>query len=301
MTGDDPRTGRMMRQATYAAASLALVLSALKAGAWFATGSVAMLSSLVDSLLDGVASLVNLIAVRQALEPADAEHRFGHGKAEPLAALAQAAFIGGSGALILLEAVSRLIDPRPVAHPGIGIGVMLVAIAATFALIRFQAHVVRRSGSLAIGADRLHYAGDLLMNGAVIASLALTYWLELPWLDPLFGAAIAVYLAIGAFGIGRRAFDMLMDRELPDEDRWRIRQIVSGHPAVKGVHDLRTRGSGLRIFIQLHMILSPTMTLAEAHTVADQVEMKLLDAYPGAEILIHQEPAEPVGAEAPPP
>jgi len=289
-----------MRQATYAAVVLALTLTVVKTGAWFATGSVAVLSSLIDSLLDALASLVNLVAVRHALEPADAEHRFGHGKAEPLAALAQAAFIGGSGVFILLEAAARLVDPRPVEHAAVGIAVMLFAIVATSVLVWFQARVVRRSGSMAIGADKLHYAGDLLMNAGVIASLAVSSWLGISWADPIFGAAIAAYLMRGAFGIGRRALDMLMDRELPDEERWRILRIVSDHPEVKGVHDLRTRGSGLRIFIQFHMILSPAMSLAEAHKVADQIEAKLLDAYPGAEILIHQEPAEPVGAEAPP-
>lgn len=296
-----PDSARLMRQATYAAVALALTLSTVKTVAWVATGSVAVLSSLVDSLLDALASLVNLVAVHRALEPADAEHRFGHGKAEPIAAMAQAAFIAGSGLLILLEAVSRLIEPKPLGHATIGIGVMLFAIVMTFVLVRFQARVISRSGSVAIGADRLHYVGDLLMNASVIVSLTLSWWLGFTWIDPLFGAAIAGFLLLGAWRIGRHALDLLMDRELPDEDRWRILRIVSDHPEVKGVHDLRTRGAGHRIFIQLHMILAPTMSLAEAHKVADQVEAKLLDAYPGAEILIHQEPAEPVGAEAPPP
>jgi len=296
-----PAAGRLMRQATYAAVALAATLTVVKTGAWLATGSVAVLSSLVDSLLDALASLVNLVAIRHALEPADAEHRFGHGKAEALAALAQSAFVGGSALFILLEAASRLVEPRPVEHAAVGIAVMIFAVVSTAALVWFQTRVIKRSGSLAIGADKLHYAGDLLMNAGVIASLALSSWLAVPWIDPLFGAAIALYLAKGAYGILRGAFDMLMDRELPDEERWRIHKIVCDHPEVKGVHDLRTRGSGLSIFIQFHMILSPTMALADAHKIADQIEAKLLDVYPGAEILIHQEPAEPVGTEAPPP
>lgn len=295
-----PGAGRLMRQATYAAVALALTLSSVKAGAWVATGSVAVLSSLADSLLDALASLINLFAVHRSLVPADADHRFGHGKAEPIAAMAQAAFVAGSGILILLQAVSRVIEPRPVEHAAVGIGVTALAIVGTLILVRFQTRVIERSGSVAIGADRLHYAGDLAMNAVVIASLVLSSWLTVSWIDPLFGAAIAGYLMLGAWRIGRQALDLLMDRELPDEERWRILNIVSGHPEVKGVHDLRTRGAGLHVFIQLHMILSPTMPLAAAHKVADQVEAKLLDAYPGAEIIIHQEPAEPVGAEAPP-
>ncbi|MSP50029.1 MAG: cation diffusion facilitator family transporter [Alphaproteobacteria bacterium] len=281
-----------MRQATYAAVAVALTLIAVKTFAWLATGSVTVLSSLVDSLLDAAASLVNLVAVRQALEPADAEHRFGHGKAEPLAALAQSAFIGGSAVLILLEAVSRLIEPKPIDNVAIGIGVMVFSVIVTFALLRFQAYVVRRSGSVAIRADSLHYAGDALMNGSVITSLVLSAWLGISWLDPLFGAGIAAYLVKTAIGIGRQALDMLMDRELPDGDRHRIEEIVRGHPEVLAVHDLRTRGSGLKIFIQLHMVLPAELSLSRAHVISDAVEAKLLEAFPGAEILIHQDPTD---------
>lgn len=292
-TASGPRRERLMRWATYAAVGLATVLISVKAAAWFATGSVVVLSSLIDSLLDGAASLINLFAVRHALTPADAEHRFGHGKVEPLAALGQAVFIGASSVFILLEAVDHLIAPKPVEHAWIGIGVMIFAIVSTFALLRFQTHVVRQSGSLAISADRLHYAGDLLMNGSVITSLVLSLWLDLPWTDPLFGIAIALYLMRTAFGIGRKSFDVLMDRELPDEDRLRITRIAAAHPEVKAVKDLRTRGSGPQIFIQFHTLLSPDLTLARAHAVADKIEADLLQAFPGAEILIHQEPLMP--------
>jgi len=286
----EPRRERLMRWATYAAVCLATLLISVKTVAWFATGSVVVLSSLIDSLLDGAASLINLFAVRQALTPADDEHRFGHGKAEPLAALGQAVFIGASAVFILLEAVDHLIAPKPVEHAWIGIGVMIFAVVSTFALLRFQAYVVRQSNSLAISADRLHYAGDLLMNGSVITSLVLSLWLDLPWIDPLFGIAIALYLAKTAYGIGRQAFDVLMDRELPKADRQRIVAIAAAHPEVKAVQDLRTRGSGPQIFIQFHTILSPELTLAKAHDVADQIEVELLKVFPGAEILIHQEP-----------
>lgn len=287
-----PGAARLMRMATYAAVGLALVLAVIKAVAWQATGSVAVLSSLVDSLLDAAASIVNLLAVRQALEPADADHRFGHGKAEPLAALGQAAFIAGSGLLIVLQAVGNLLQPRPLANAGIGLAIMAFSIVTTFALVRFQAYVVRRSGSVAIRADRLHYAGDVLMNGSVIVSLALAGWFGLAWIDPVFGIAIAGYMLYGAVAIARTALDMLMDRELADDVRGRIIEIVMTHPEVVAVHDLRTRSSGPHLFIQLHMVLPAEMTLSRAHVISDEVEASLARAFPGAEILIHQDPTD---------
>ncbi len=283
---------RLMRLATYAAVGLALGLAVIKAVAWQATGSVAVLSSLVDSLLDAAASLVNLFAIRQALEPADTDHRFGHGKAEPLAALGQAAFIAGSGLLVVLQAIGNLLQPRPILNSGIGLAIMGVSLVATFALVRFQAYVVRRSGSIAIRADRLHYSGDVLMNGSVILVLALTEWLGVYWIDPLCGVAIAGYMLFGAAGIARTALDMLMDRELPDDVRERIVAIVRSHPEVQAVHDLRTRSSGPSLFIQLHMVLPADITLSRAHVISDEVEARLQGAFPGAEILIHQDPTD---------
>jgi ferrous-iron efflux pump FieF len=288
---------RLMRLATYAAVGLAVFLAVIKVIAWQATGSVAVLSSLVDSLLDAAASVINLLAVRQALTPADAEHRFGHGKAEALAALGQAAFIAGSGLLIVLQAAGNLINPRSLDNPDVGITVMLISMAATFALVRFQAFVVRRSNSVAIRADRLHYASDLLMNGGVIASIALSAWFKLYWIDAVCGIAIAVYMLVGSGAIARLALDMMMDRELSDEIRNRIVAIVREHPEVVAVHDLRTRSSGPQIFIQLHMVLASDLTLSRAHVISDEIEAKLLQAFPGAEILIHQDPTDAMEPE----
>ena len=284
------RAARLMRLATYASVSVALFLICVKLAAWIATDSVSLLSSLIDSLLDAMASLVNLIAVSHALTPPDREHRFGHGKAEPLAALAQAAFITGSAIFLVFEAGHRLIDPRPVAHSDIGIAVMLLAIVLTFALTRFQAYVVKRTGSLAITADSLHYMGDLLINGAVIVALLLVSQLGWAAADPLFGLAIAAYIVFTAVKIARQALDMLMDRELPDEERRRILDIVAGHPDVLDLHDLRTRASGPTLFIQLHLEMDGDMPLHKAHSVADAVEAELQAAFPNAEILIHQDP-----------
>lgn len=282
--------GRLMRRATYAATALAVLLIAAKFSAWLLTGSVALLASLADSMLDAAASMVNLLAVRHALQPADREHRFGHGKAEPLAALAQAAFIIGSAALLGAEAFSRLLNPAEVRAPELGVAVMLFSIVATMVLVAYQRSVIRRTRSLAISADSLHYAGDLLINGAVIAALVLQAWLGWRWVDPVFAIAIALFLALTATQIARSALDMLMDRELGDADRQRIREIAHANPAVRAVHDLRTRVSGRTPFIQFHLELDGAMTLRRAHEISDEVERDVLAAFPDAEIIIHQDP-----------
>jgi len=281
---------RLMRLATYASVTVASFLILVKLGAWLYTDSISLLSTLIDSLLDVVASLINLFAVRHALVPADREHRFGHGKAEPLAALGQSAFIAGSALFLVFEAGHRLFDPRPVLHSEIGIAVMVVAIVVTFALTRFQAHVVRQTGSVAIQADSLHYVGDMLVNGAVIVALLLAS--ELGWAvaDPLFGLAIAGYIMFNAWRIARGSLDMLMDRELPEAERRRIREIALANPDVADLHDLRTRSSGRRTFIQVHIEMDGNLTLFNAHRVADEVEAALRAAFPGAEVIIHQDP-----------
>jgi ferrous-iron efflux pump FieF len=283
--------GRLMRLATYASVAAALTLIAVKAVIWLVTGSVAVLASLLDSALDAAASMVNLLAVRHALTPADPEHRFGHGKAEPLASLAQSAFIAGSAVLLLAEAVKHIAEPQPIPHTGAAVAVMAVSIAVTAALVAFQKHVIERTGSTAILADRLHYVGDILVNGGVIAALLLGKWLDAPVIDPLFGAAVGFYILYSAWRIARLSLDMLMDRELPDEDRKLIHDICLRHPAVRKMHDLRTRISGPSIFIQMHVELDGGLTLLEAHAIADEIERRLEAAFPGAEVLIHQEPA----------
>ncbi len=281
---------RLMRAATYASVAVAGMLIVVKLAAWTFTDSVSLLSTLIDSLLDAAASMVNLLAVRHALTPADREHRFGHGKAEPLAALGQTAFIAGSAIFLVIEASHRLFAPRPVLHIELGIGVMILAIVVTFALTRFQAHVGRKTGSVAIKADSLHYVGDILVNAAVIVALLLAS--QFGWFiaDPLFGIAIAGYILFIAWRIARGAFDMLMDRELPEQERARIRGIILEHPSVIAMHDLRTRASGRNTFIQVHIELDGALSLYRVHDVADEVEASLCAAYPGAEVIIHQDP-----------
>jgi ferrous-iron efflux pump FieF len=282
--------GLLMRRATYASTAVACVLIFAKTYAWVGTDSVAMLSSLVDSLLDVVASVLNLFAVRHALQPADREHRFGHGKAESLAGLAQAAFIAGSAAFLLLEAATRLLHPQNVSQSQMGVVVMLGSIVLTAVLVAFQRYVVRRSQSLAIGADLLHYVSDLMTNLAVIVAIVLSAEYGWWWADPVLAGAIGVYILFGAWRIFREAFDHLMDREFPDDDRARIRAIVMGHPKVRALHDLRTRSSGVRSFLQMHLELDGDMSLSEAHRISDEVEGALLAAFPGAEIIVHQDP-----------
>jgi ferrous-iron efflux pump FieF len=287
----DPNASRLMRLATYASVLVASVLILAKLVAWLATDSVSMLSTLLDSVLDVAASLVNLFAVRHALTPADREHRFGHGKAEPLAALGQSAFVAGSAVLLIVEVVRRFWRPQAVENGEIGILVMMGSIAVTAVLVLFQRHVVRKTGSLAISADRLHYLGDVLVNSAVIVALTLTGLLGWKWLDPAFGALIAAYILYTAWSIARSSFDMLMDRELPEEERQRIRGIATAHPQVRALHELRTRASGPSIFIQFHLEMAGEMSLYDAHRIADQVENQILAAYPGAEVIIHEDPS----------
>jgi ferrous-iron efflux pump FieF len=285
------RANRLRRLATYASVAVAAVLIAVKFAAWLATGgSVALLSSVLDSLLDAVASIINLVAVRHAMSPADREHRFGHGKAEPLAVLGQSAFIAGSALLLLAEAVRRLLDPVAIEAAPAGIAVMVFSIALTMALVFYQRRVVRRTGSIAISADELHYRGDLVLNGSVIAALLLSGPLGLPILDPLFGAAIGGWIIFCAIRLARLSLTQLMDHELPDDEREKIRAIAQAHPEVAAAHDLRTRLAGPTAFIQIHLEMDGAMSLTRAHRVADEVEADLRAAYPHAEIIIHQDP-----------
>jgi ferrous-iron efflux pump FieF len=287
---DAAQSALLLRRATYASVAVALVLIVAKTAAWTLTDSVSVLSSLLDSLLDAAASIVNLLAVRHALTPADREHRFGHGKAEPLAGMAQAAFIAGSAVLLLLEAIHRLSEPQPVLHGEIGIAVMAVSILLTIALVVYQRHVVAATGSVAISADSLHYRGDLLVNGSVIVSLVLAMWFDAQLADPLFGIAIGLYILFSAIQIGRMSLDLLMDRELPDSDRARIREIAMAHPSVKSLHDLRTRSAGPDIFIQFHLEMDGDISLRRAHEISDTVEAQIMGAFPNAEVIIHQDP-----------
>src|ERR1700752_4980757 len=285
-----PAADRLRRLATYASVAVAALLITVKFAAWLETGSVALLSSLVDSLLDIVASFVNLVAVRHAMSPADREHRFGHGKAEPLAVLGQSAFIIGSAMLLFAEAVRRLIWPVPVENAPAGIAVMIFSIAVTVGLVLYQRYVVRRTGSIAITADELHYRSDLVLNISVIIALVPGSALDQPLLAPLFGAAIGIWIVYSAVRLARLSLFQLMDHELPDDEREKIRGIAQAHPDVVAAHDLRTRVAGPTAFIQIHLEMDGRLSLGRAHEISDEVEAEVRAAYPNAEVIIHQDP-----------
>lgn len=291
MTSNQSSPGRLMRLATYASASTAGVLIVIKLFAFVMTGSTAMLGSLLDSALDMAASLINLFAVRYSLQEADAEHRFGHGKAESLGALGQGALIAGSAVFLAWESISNMARPEAVTAGNVGIIVMLVSIALTFALVSFQRFVVNRSGSVAISADLLHYAGDLAMNAGVIVALVLSGIFGWHVADPIIGLLIAAWLLRGAWRIAMTAFDQLMDRELPEDERERIAAAAVAVDGVRAVHDLRTRQSGIDTFVQVHVELDGGMRLFHAHVIADLVEAEVQQIHPGAEVFVHLDPA----------
>jgi len=281
---------RWMRLASYASVAMALTLIALKIWAWYATDSVALLSSLADSLLDLVASVITVFAVKVAVAPADSEHRFGHGKSEGIAGLAQALIVTGSAAYVGIEATTRLLAPSAVLEPQLGLGVMFVSLVLTLCLVTFQAFVVRQTGSLAISADAVHYKTDILTNIAILGAIFASSRWQLHILDPLLGLVVVVLILLAVRVIAINAIDVLLDRELPEEDRQRIVDIASAHPRVKGLHDMRTRSAGAAQFIQFHLELKSDISLIDAHEICDAVEADVRSQYPGAEVLIHADP-----------
>ena len=286
-------------RAALASVAVALFLLLLKGYAAWATGSVAMLGSLADTGLDLLASLVTLYGVKLAAEPADHDHRFGHGKAEALAALFQVALITLSAAGIAWRAVERFGEPVENAEAGFGILVSLVAIAVTFGLLAYQRAIVRKTGSVAILADNVHYQSDVLLNCAVIAALALEQYAGLTGADPLFGIAIALWLAWGAFKASSNAIDQLMDKEWPDSQRAAFLDIAARQPGLRGIHDFRTRRSGSHDFAQFHMEVDPRLSVAAAHDLVEGVERNLKRAFPKVEVLIHLDPEGHVDTDNP--
>jgi ferrous-iron efflux pump FieF len=279
----------MMRLATFAALATALTLALAKAIAWWLSGSVSLLAGLTDSLLDGAASLLNLLAVHYALRPADEDHRYGHGKAEALAGLGQALFIGASALLVGSHAVDRLLNPEPIGAPALGIAVMLLSLALTVALLLFQNHVVKLTGSTAIRADSLHYRSDLLLNSSILLALLLASY-GWPQLDAIFGMAIALYIFWSAISIAREAATVLMDKELDPKISAQMHNLACAVPGVLGAHDLRTRLSGTHWFVQLHVELPGELSLLEAHCLCEQVEAAIRAEFPRAEVLVHADP-----------
>ncbi|WP_044407088.1 cation diffusion facilitator family transporter [Thiomicrospira microaerophila] len=280
---------KLTRLATYAAVAVALTLILVKLVGWWVTDSVSILASLLDSMLDVLASVMILIAVRYAQVPPDSEHRFGHGKAEPLAALAQSVFIAGSAFYLFIYAAERFFNPRPVEQVGLGLMIMVFSLILTLVLVGFQRYVVRRTQSTAIKADSLHYISDIAANGVVIVGLLLMVW-GLDWVDPVLGMLIALVIAWSAFKLAKESANQLLDIELPIEMREQVQQIIRSHRGVEGFNDLRTYRSGPNIFIQVDLELDDRMPLVKAHLIAEEVTDRIKQAIPQADVIIHQEP-----------
>jgi ferrous-iron efflux pump FieF len=280
---------QLLRAATNAAVAVALLLAAAKITVFFFSGSVALLASALDSALDGSASLLNALAVRYALRPPDSDHRFGHGKSEALAGVAQALFITGSGVFVIVRAVVRLLHPEPLSAALPAVLVMVASLVLTLGLVTFQSRVVARTGSAAVRADALHYASDVASNTAALLALLLAR-AGLERADPLFGLLIALVTLYGAWRIGVDAFSVLMDHELPANLRQQIERIVLAHAQVRGIHALRTRMSGSTPLIQFHIELDPAISLVDANRIAHDVEAAVNDAFPEADVTIHQDP-----------
>ncbi|KAA8998579.1 CDF family cation-efflux transporter FieF [Affinibrenneria salicis] len=292
----NPHYARLVTTAAVAATIVASLLFIMKVFSWWYTGSVSLLASLVDSLVDIAASLINLLVVRYSLQPADQNHTFGHGKAESLAALAQSMFISGSALFLMLTGLQHLLTPQTLNAPAIGIWTTVIALFTTLFLVTFQRWVVRKTHSQVVRADMLHYQSDVLMNGAILIAL----WLSSQGFmraDPLFALGIGVYILFSAGRMGYDAVQLLLDRALPAEERQAIVALVSAWPGVKGAHQLRTRRAGPTRFIQLHLEMDDNLALIDSHAIADQVELALQTRFPGSDIIIHQDPCSMVPQE----
>ncbi|WP_194719630.1 cation diffusion facilitator family transporter [Pseudomonas typographi] len=289
------RHARLLRLATCASLSVASILIVAKGVAWYLSGSVSLLAGLTDSVLDGAASFLNLLAIHYALRPADDDHRYGHGKAEALAGVGQALFIGLSAVMIGVQAAERLRTPEPISDAGLGIAVMLLSLVLTVALLTLQHKVIRETGSTAVRADSLHYRSDLMLNGSILVALLLSAF-GWPQLDALFGLGISLYILWSAVHIARESIEILMDKELPADVSEQMLALACNIDGVLGAHDLRTRVSGNHWFVQLHLELPGELSLSAAHALCDRVETAIIGEFPKAEVLVHADPREVVGA-----
>jgi cation diffusion facilitator family transporter len=291
------RHAYLLKLATRASLAVASILIVTKAIAWWLSGSVSLLAGLTDSVLDGAASFLNLLAVHYALRPADDDHRYGHGKAEAMAGMAQALFIAVSALLIGYQAVERLLQPQPLGDAGVGIAVMLLSLGLTVALLALQYKVIRETGSTAVRADSLHYRSDLLLNASILVALVLAKY-GWPQLDAFFGLGIALYILWSAWHIAQKSTAILMDKELGPEVSEQMLALACAVPGVLGAHDLRTRMSGNHWFVQLHLELPGRLDLSAAHALCEEVEAAIKAHYPRAEVLVHADPQEVVQAPA---
>lgn len=281
---------RLLKLAGIASVTMASILVIAKLTAWWLSDSLAMFSSLTDSLFDMAVSIMNMIALRYAIKPADDEHRFGHTAIEDIVGLAQFAFISASMLLIIVQSTERLFNPVPMTHEWLGIGVSGFGIMLTFALVVYQGYVARKTGSLIVAADRLHYVGDVLFNLGVIVALALSAFAGLHWADPAIAILIASAILFSTWGIGRRAFDNLMGREMPENEKETIRTTIMAINGVKGFHQLRTRYMGAKPIIQMHVDIDAHASFLEAHSITDNVEFALRSLWPMSDVMVHADP-----------
>ena len=297
-TTDIDKATALTARITRLSVSCAAVLVLLKLGAWALSGSVAMLASMADSALDLMAALLTYFAVRYAAVPPDSDHRYGHGKAEAFASLVQSGLVFVSAVLIGWEAGQRLLHPVALSHAGIAVAVMAVSLAVTGLLVWSQTRMLNHAASVAVSGDRAHYLADIASNLAALAGIAAAALLKAAWIDALAGFVVAVWLLLGAASVLRSSSHQLLDRELPDEARERIRILAGQDPTILHIHELRTRASGPYVHIQMHVELPPSMTLEQAHEIIIAAEKRVLEAFPAADILIHADPhgrAEPHG------
>lgn len=286
-------------QITRLSVGVAVVLIALKAFALGASGSVSILSSLTDSALDLTASLTTFYAVRWAARPGDHTHRFGHGKGEAMAGLVQAGLIFASAVFIGWEALARMFDPRPVTGGIWAVGVVVISMALTAGLVWLQTRSLKARGSMAIQADRAHYAADLAAGAVVLIGVVSGAFLSAPGLDAAAGLVVAVWLFWGAIGLLKGAGGQLLDREASDADRVALTNAVLADTRVGGVHQLRTRLSGTRLIAQMHIDLDRGLSFEAAHDIVVEAEKRVQAAFPEADVLIHADPRGPWSSAVP--
>ena len=282
---------RMKHHAAVASISLAVLLSGLKLFATIASGSLAVFSSMIDSVSDVLGSAITFIAIKYSTRPATDHHRYGYGKAEAVSALVQAFFVAGSGLFVLYDAFMRFFHPRVLDETPLAIAIMVFSLIATLFLITYQKHVAKLTQSQAINADSAHYVVDILTNASIILSLTIVKFFEIYWFDTLTALVIAVYLLFNAYQLVVEAFDVLLDRELSDEIRQNIGYIISRHDFVKGFHDVRTHSLGNEYMIEIHLELDGRLSLFETHQLSDKVEAAIMEEYPNAQVIIHQDPS----------
>jgi ferrous-iron efflux pump FieF len=290
---DEGETKRLNVSAGIASISVAVILVSAKSWAWAATGSLAVAASVIDSALDLVVSAANLAAILYAAKPADEDHRFGHHSIEDIAAMAQAVIVTLAAVMLAWRGIERLLTPEPLASEGAGIAVMLFSIAVTSALVWWQRWVARRTGSKVVSADSLHYLSDLMPAVGGIVALGASALFGIVILDSLFSMVAAVFLMRGAWKIGSEAFAALMDREAPPEVEARIAATVAEFPEIRGYHDLKTRVSGTRTFVQIHIELDGSQTLTQAHAIGARLRRRILAEVPGSEVIVHKDPVNP--------